>query len=342
MDLDSFLAANQPAWERLAKLTQRAGRRAGRLSPSELEELVRLYQRVSSHLSYARTYLAEPALVARLTGLVAAAGAVVYGTRAKTWRAVGRFFTTTFPAAVWHARWFMAASAALLLVPVAVMAIWLGNSERARSAAAPEAVREAYVQDDFEDYYSSRPAGEFAAQVTTNNIQVSIYVFAGGIAFCVLSALLLVYNGASLGFALGLFVAAGEQAKFWGLILPHGLLELTAVIIAGGAGLRLGWTLIDPGDRPRAAALIEEGRRSVAIVIGLFLAFVIAGLIEGFITGSGMPTLVRVGTGVLVEIGFLAYIWTQGRAAVARGLTGAIGEEDAGWVTPGLTAGRGL
>lgn len=333
MDLDSFLAANQATWDRLAQLTQRGGRRAGRLTPSELEELVRLYQRVSSHLSFARTYLAEPALIARLTGLVAAAGAVVYGTRPKTWRTIGRFFTTTFPAAVYHARWFMAASALLLLVPAAVIGLWLGNSDRALNAAAPEALREAYVEEDFEDYYSSRPAGEFAAQVTTNNIQVSIYAFAGGIVFCVLSALILVLNGANLGFALGVFIAAGQQPKFWGLIVPHGLLELTAVIIAGGAGLRLGWTLIDPGDRPRAAALVEEGRRAVAIVIGLFLAFVVAGLIEGFVTGSGMPTLVRVGTGVLVEIGFLAYIWTQGRAALARGLTGAIGEEDAGWLT---------
>ena len=332
MDLDSFLAANQPTWDRLAKLTQRAGRRAGRLSPSELEELVRLYQRVSSHLSYARTYLGDPSLIARLTGLVAAAGAVVYGTRAKTWRTVGRFFTTTYPAAVYRARWFMLASALLLLVPAAVIGIWLGNSDQALNAAAPEAVREAYIEDDFEEYYSSRPAGEFAAQVTTNNIQVSVYAFAGGIAFCVLTALILVLNGANLGFALGLFIAAGEQPKFWGLIIPHGLLELTAVIIAGGAGLRLGWTLIDPGDRPRGAALVEEGRRAVSIVIGLFLAFIIAGLIEGFVTGSGMPTVVRVATGVLVEIGFLAYIWTQGRAALARGLTGAIGEEDAGWI----------
>lgn len=333
MDLDSFLAVNQATWDRLAKLTQRAGRRAGRLTPSELEELVRLYQRVSSHLSYARTYLGDAGLIARLTGLVAASGAIVYGTRAKTWRTVGRFFTTTFPAAVYHARWFMAVSALLLLVPAAVMGTWLGNSDRALNAAAPEALREAYVEENFEDYYSSRPAGEFAAQVTTNNIRVSILVFAGGIAFCILTAALLVFNGANLGVAVGLFVAAGQQSKFWGLILPHGLLELTAVIIAGGAGLRLGWTLIDPGDRPRAAALVEEGRRSVSIVIGLFLAFVVAGLIEGFVTGSGMPTGVRVGTGVLVEIGFLAYVWTQGRSALARGLTGAIGEEDAGWLT---------
>jgi uncharacterized membrane protein SpoIIM required for sporulation len=337
VDLDTFLAANQPTWDRLAKLTQRAERSAGRLTPSELEELVRLYQRVSSHLSYARTYLGDPSLIARLTGLVAAAGAVVYGTRAKTWRTVGRFFTTTFPAAVYHARWFMAVSALLLLVPTAVVGIWLGNSDRALNAAAPEALREAYVEEDFEEYYSSRPAGEFAAQVTTNNIQVSIYAFAGGIAFCVLSAFILVFNGANLGFALGLFIAAGQQPRFWGLIIPHGLLELTAVIIAGGAGLRLGWTLIDPGDRPRSAALVQEGRRAVSIVIGLFLVFIVAGLIEGFVTGSGMPTPVRVTTGVLVEIGFLAYIWTQGRAALARGLTGAIGEEDAGWI---VTASR--
>ena len=140
MDLDTFLAANQPTWDRLAELTRRAGRKADRLTPSELEELVRLYQRVSSHLSYARTYLGEPGLIARLTGLVATAGSVVYGTRAKTWRTIGRFFTTTYPAAVYHARWFMAASALLFLVPAAVMGLWLGSSDRALNAAAPEAL----------------------------------------------------------------------------------------------------------------------------------------------------------------------------------------------------------
>jgi uncharacterized membrane protein SpoIIM required for sporulation len=125
----------------------------------------------------------------------------------------------------------------------------------------------------------------------------------------------------------GLFGAVGQQAKFWGLILPHGLLEITAVCIAGGAGLRLGWTLIDPGDRLRRAAVAEEGRRALAIVAGLVLVFAAAGTIEGFVTGSTLPTWARVGIGVVGEAVLLSWLFVRGRAAAREGLTGALDEQ---------------
>lgn len=332
MNVDRFVAEHSPTWARLEALTGRAARGARRLPPEELDELITLYQRVSTHLSLARTTYKEPALVARLTGLTARASAAVYGTRPPTLRAVGRFFTGTLPAALWRTRAFTLIAAAIFMAPAVGLGVWLANSPRALDAAAPPALREAYVEEDFADYYTSEPAAQFAASVTTNNIQVSFLAFAAGIAFCYVTVLVLVLNGANLGFAGGLFGAAGELPRFFGLILPHGLLELTLVFVAGGAGLRLGWTLIDPGDRPRGAALVEEGRRAVVIVIGITLAFVCAGLIEGFVTGSPLPTWARAGIGVIAEATFLAYVVVVGRAAVARGLTGAIGEErDAGW-----------
>ena len=325
MDIDRFLAANRPAWDRLGELTRRGGR-AGRLSAGEIDELVELYQRVSTHLSYARTYFRDPALTAQLTGLVARAGAVVYGTRARTVRALAAFFAVTFPAALWHLRRHVAVSAALFLLPAAAIAIWVANSTAAVEATGPAAVREAYVNEDFEDYYSSQPAAQFASRVFTNNVQVGIMAFATGILGCLVTAAILALNGAHVGVAAGLFAAAGQQPKFWGLILPHGLLELTAVFVAGGTGLALGWTIIDPGDRPRLTALAEEGRRAVVVVAGLVVVFLAAGLIEGFVTGSRLPTAVRVGIGVTAEAAFLAYVLVQGRAAAARGLTGAPGE----------------
>lgn len=328
MDVDRFIAANQPAWDRLGELTRRASRRLGRLSTEELDELVVLYQRVSTHLSVARTRYQEPALTAQLTGLVARAGALVYGTRPRTLRAAGRFLTETFPAALWHARWFVTVATLLFAVPAAVVALWLAGSPAALEAAGPEALREAYVEEDFESYYSSSASAQFASEVTTNNIQVGIFAFAGGIAACVPTAVILVLNGGNLGGALGLFMAAGEQARFWGLVLPHGLLELTAVFVAGAAGLALGWSLIDPGDRPRGQALVEEGRRAVVVVIGLVGVFAVAGLIEGFVTGSALPTWMRVGIGGLAEAAFLAYVVVRGRAAASRGLTGMLGESD--------------
>ena len=332
MDIDRFIAVNKPVWDRLAALTRSAGNNPGRLSTAELEELVVLYERVSTHLSLARTQLRNPALVGALTSLTARAGSVVYGHRARTWRAIGRFFSDTFPAAVWHARTFVVIATALFILPAAGLALWIGNSSAALDVVAPEAVREAYVSNDFEEYYSSRASGQFASEVTTNNIQVGVLAFASGILLCVPTAFLLAFNGINLGGALGMFIAASQQSKFWGLIVPHGLLELTAVFIAGAAGLRLGWTLIDPGDRFRGEALTQEGRRAIAIVLGLVVVFSVAGLIEGFVTGSPLPTWARVSVGVIVEVAFLAYLVLRGRNAAARGLSGAIGEDRyAGW-----------
>jgi uncharacterized membrane protein SpoIIM required for sporulation len=326
MDVDTFLATNQASWDRLSWLVRRAGRKVGRLSPAELEELVVLYQRTATHLSYARTTYRDPALTATLSSLVARAGAVVYGSRPRTLRALGRFFADTFPAAVWYSRRFIVVSAALLLVPAFAVGLWVANSPRAVEATGPKAVREAYVNQDFEQYYKSAPASEFASHVFTNNVQVSIYAFAAGIAFCLPTAFILMFNGANVGVAGGLFASVGQQLKFWGLILPHGLLELTAVFIAGGAGLRLGWTLIDPGDRTRLAGLAEEGRRALAIVAGLVVVFAAAGTIEGFVTGSSLPTWARVGVGALGETVLLTWLVVRGRAAAARGLSGAYGE----------------
>ena len=340
MDVDRFLATNQPVWARLEALCKAGERNVNALDGAELDELVRLYQRTSTHLSFVRTYFADPGLNARLTTLVARAGSLVYGTRPRSLRAFLRFFSETFPAAVWHARWFVAVSAALTFVPAAAVGVWLANSPRALDAVAPGPLRQAYLGHEFSDYYKAQPSAQFAAEVTTNNIQVAFFAFAGGVLLCALTAYILIMNGANVGVAAGLFAAAGQSAHFYGLILPHGLLELTSVVIAGAAGLRLGWTIIDPGDRGRSAALTEEGRRAVTIVLGLILTFIVAGSIEGFVTGSSLPTAARVGIGVVVELVFLTYVTVLGRNAARRGLTGALGEGEHGWA-PRAAAGAG-
>ncbi|HEY8526833.1 MAG TPA: stage II sporulation protein M [Acidimicrobiales bacterium] len=331
MDIDRFIARNAPVWGRLEHLVVKAGRGGKGLTPAEVDELVALYQRVSSHLSHARTAYGDPALTGRLTRVVSRANGLVYGTRGRTLGAVADFFAWRFPAAVWQSGRFLAVSAALLLLPALAVGTWLATSDAALEASAPDAVREAYLEHDFEDYYSSQPASAFASQVTFNNIQVSLYAFAGGILACLPTVFLLVFNGANVGAAGGLFADAGELGKFFGLILPHGLLELTAVVVAGAAGLRLGWSLIAPGDRTRGEAVGEEARRAVVIALGLVLAFVVAGLIEGFITGRGVPTALRVGVGVVAEALFVMWVVVQGPAATARGVTGDLGELDRGW-----------
>ncbi len=334
MNIDHFLATHQESWARLAVLTRQAmksggKRRAGRgdkLDAVTIDELIRLYQRASTHLSYSQTNFQDPALNARLTTLVADAQSVIYGTQTPEVRAITRFFTTSFPGAVWHLRRFIVISAVLTFLPALAFGAWISVSDKALDVAAPKEFREAYLEEDFEDYYSSEPAAQFSSEVFINNAQVGFMAFGAGIGLCVPTALILGTNGINLGLAGGLFTSAGQAPRFWGLILPHGLLELTGVVIAGAAGLALGWSIIAPGDRSRARALAEEARRSVVLVIGLVAVFFVAGLIEGFVTGQTWPTFLRVSIGVVVWAAFCAYIGIQGAASIDEGLTGTLEE----------------
>lgn len=322
---------NRPVWDRLAQLTKRAGRGMKRLSPGETDELIRLYQRTSTHLSYARTNFRDPGLVLRLSQLVASAGALVYGTRPRTLRAAGRFFTDTFPAALWRIRWYVLVSFVLTFGPAVALGVWLPNSPAALEATASPAMRAAYIDEQSNHYYTDKPSAQFATEVFTNNVQVAIFAFAAGILLCLPTAFILLNNGANLGLAVGLFAAVGKLKLLFGLLIPHGLIELTSVVVAGAAGLCLGWTIIDPGDRRRRDALAEEGRRSIVLVMGTGCTLLVAGIIEGFVTGSKLPTALRVGIGVVVEVAFLLYVFIYRKAASARGLTGLLGEDDTGW-----------
>ncbi len=324
MDIDRFVATNEPTWLELERLLRRAGRRPFRLPHDDQDRLVALYERVSTHLSYARTEFGDPGLNARLTALVATAAACIYGTRALSARGVVRFFSHTFPGALWHIRPFLVAGLLFLIVPAVAGGTYLSSDKAALARLASPAAKAAY-QKAAVDYYSEQPSAQFASQVFTNNVRVAAFAFAFGIALGLPSVYLLATNGVQVGVILALFYDAGRGAEMWGLLLPHGLIELSAVIVAGAAGMRLGWTIIDPGDRPRAPALVEEGRRAVALVMGTAAMLLVAGSIEGFVTGSSLPTAVRVGIGVSVEVAFVTYAVVFGRRAKAEGVTGMLG-----------------
>lgn len=325
MNLDRFVAAHQPTWARLEEL---AARDPGGLTAAEVREMVSAYQRATTHLSTARTTLRDRELTTRLSQLVATAGASVYGTRPRTWQAVRRFFTETFPAAMWHQRWPIAVSTVIFLGVAFGLGAWTASSPRALDAAIPEAVQDALVAGDFVEYYSDRPSGQFFAEVGLNNIQVGFLAFAAGILGGLPTVMLLVVNAANVGLAGGLFHARGVGEVFWGFITPHGLLELTAIFVAAGTGLALGWSWIDPGDRPRGESLRAQASRAITIVAGLIVVFGVAALIEGFVTGAPLPTWFRVGIGVVAEVAFLTYAWTFGRDAAAAGLTGTLRQAD--------------
>lgn len=321
MDIDAFVAAHAPAWARLEHLVRRA-HRPGRCSGAELDELVDLYQRTATHLSVIRTSSPDPLLVDRLSSLTIRARSVVTGGRVRGWHEVARFFTATFPAAVWRSRWWALGAAVFTIAVATGFGAWVATHPEIHDAIAPPDEIRQMVEHDFEDYYSSAPAASFGAKVFFNNAWVAAVAFAFGIMVGLPTIYVLFQNAVNVGVAGGLMAHHGKLDLFFGLITPHGLLELTAIFVAAGVGLRIGWTVIDPGERRRSDALAEEGRASVAVVLGLVAAFAVAGFTEAYVTPSGWPTWARIAWGSAIEVAFLGYVLVLGRRAARNGETG--------------------
>jgi uncharacterized membrane protein SpoIIM required for sporulation len=332
MDLDAFVATRGARWSRLESLL----RRRGALSGAEVDELVDLYQSTATDLSVVRSAAPDPALVSRLSSLVARSRSAVTGARSSTWRDAARFVTVTFPVAVYRMRWWWTGAAIGFMLVAVALGWWVASDPAVQaSVGAPEEIRQ-LVDTDFEAYYSSEPAGAFAAKVWTNNVWVAALclVFGGLLGLPVIY--ILWQNAANVGIAGGLMVAYGKGPLFFGLILPHGLLELTAVFVAAGAGLRLGWTVVDPGGRRRSEALAAEGRTTITIAIGAIGVLLVSGVIEAFVTPSPLPTWARLTIGVLALVAFLAYVFVLGRRGVAAGETGDLRGADAPDLQPAV------
>jgi uncharacterized membrane protein SpoIIM required for sporulation len=188
------------------------------------------------------------------------------------------------------------------------------------------------VNNDVASYYSENPAGSFALQVWVNNSWVAAQCIGFAILLGIPIPYVLFQNAANLGVIGGLMFDAGKADIFLGLLAPHGLLELTAVFLAGAAGMRLGWSVVSPGNRPRGQVLAEQGRAVVAVAVGLVGVLLVSGLIEAMVTPSPLPTFIRIGIGVAAEIAFLTYIVHFGRKAARAGESGDV--EDAPDVVP--------
>ncbi|WP_445258747.1 stage II sporulation protein M [Nocardioides aurantiacus] len=316
MDIDAFVGVHQPTWQRLDDLSRRRPR-----TGAEADELVGLYQEVATHLSAIRSGAPDPQVVAYLSGLLARARVRAGGTRTASWAGVADFFWRRFPAALYRTRrWWM--TTMLASYAIASLMVWwlLRNPQVEQSLLEPEQVRQ-LVQSDFEGYYSESAAGSFSAQVWTNNAWVAALCIAFGVLGLPVLWVLL-QNLLNLAVVASLMIRYDRAGLFFGLITPHGLLELTAVFVAAGVGLRLFWSWVVPGDRTRGQSLAAEGRSAGGVALGLVVVLLVSGVIEGFVTPSGLPTWARVGIGVVAEALFLAYVWVLGRRAVRAGRTG--------------------
>lgn len=324
MDLDAYVGARGRQWGRLEELVRRR-----RLTGAEGDELLDLYQRVSTDLSVVRSASPDPSLVSYLSLVLSRARIHMVATRTTSWADVLGFFTRTFPAALYRTRWWWLSTTAGCLLTAVLVAFWtLHHPQVYTSQLTPAEIR-AYVDTDFQHYYSRFPHHEFATMVWVNNAWIAAQCIAMGVLGLPVIWVLM-QNVVGLGVVAALMISHGRTALFFGLILPHGLLELSAVFMAGAVGLRLFWAWVEPGARTRMSALAAEGRTAVGMTLGLAMVLLVSGAIEGFVTPSGLPTWARIVIGIVAETGFLSYGLVLGRRAVNAGVTGDVGARDVG------------
>ena len=328
MDLDAFVAAHRGDWERLEQLARKR-----RLDGAEADEILDRYQRVATHLSMIRSTAPDASLVSYLSMLLARARSRSAGTRTSSWEDVGRFVAVTFPAALYRMRWWWLSVLVLNVAFASLVGWWLLDHPSIESSfASPEQIKQ-LVENDFASYYSEYAATSFALRVWTNNFWLSALCVALGI-FCLPVVYMLAMNMVNVAVIGSIMVRHDRGDLFFGLILPHGLLELTCLFVAAGVGLRLFWAWVSPGPRSRGRALAEEGRAALGVSLGLVGLLLVCGLIEAFVTPSGLPTWARIGIGITAEALFFAYVFTLGRWAHHRGETGDLAEAERGYQLP--------
>ncbi|GAA3450286.1 stage II sporulation protein M [Dactylosporangium matsuzakiense] len=319
MDLDAYVNEHNAEWRRLDELSRRR-----RLNAGEADELVALYQRAATHLSLIRSRSPDPILVARLSRLVLAGRNAMTGTPSFSMATVGRFFTHTFPLTVYRAwPWWCGVATAFSLFTFTLIGYVAANPEVAGYFMSDGAIS-ALVNNEFEGYYSQFLPQNQLLRVWTNNALLTGEVLASGVIFFPV-VYLLFNNALNVGLIGGVMIAYGRGDLFFGLIVPHGLLELTAVFIGAGVGLRIGWSWVAPGPlRTRGRALAETASEGMLVALGLVGVLLVSGLLEAFVTPSPLPNILKDFIGFIVWGAFLLYVFILGRNAEAEGASAAI------------------
>ena len=317
MNLDLFVRDRSPAWSELEALVQAAGRRPESLGAARVRRLGALYRSAAADLALARRAFPGDPVVDRLERLVARGRELVYSV--PTRRGALRDFVTRGYWRLVYERWVpLAIATALLFGPSVLAGAWALSDPGAAAGLVP---------GEYQSVTEPRPEGgdlglaadeqaNFAATVLTNNIRVSILAFAAGILVGLGTAFVLVLNGVLLGVVTGLAIGAGNGPVFFELVSAHGVLELSCIVVAGAAGLRLGWAIVEPGTRTRGDSLRREAPSALALVLGTAPWLVLAGIVEGFVTGSGTGLGGALVVGLALGAVFWALVLALGRGAV--------------------------
>ncbi|MHB9131859.1 MAG: stage II sporulation protein M [Armatimonadota bacterium] len=318
------MAHPYPEWKRLTDILETI-KSAGfeRLEADEVIEFGKLYRRAASELAYHRTHEADPLRMAYLNELLGQCYPYVYVAPRRPWPSVGRFFAADFPRAFRrHFGWIILA-VLLSLIPAAISFMLTWHNRAIADEIMPAGLISG-TSEQIERHHKStdwmpveqRPF--MSAYVMQNNIRVTIGAFAGGMTFGLLTIFMLIVNGLMLGVCgAAVWLDGGVTAyNFWAFVAPHGVFELTAIFISGGAGFVLAYALINPGEYPRRIALRMAGKEALKLMLGVTAMLVVAGLIEGFfspIPPSKVPSLIKYSVAGYEAVLLFCYLYFAGR-----------------------------
>lgn len=312
MTLSRFLTDRTPSWDALEGLLRRAGSRPERLGADGVLELGAAYRAAAADLAHARRAYPGDPVVGRLELLVGRARSLVYA-RSGARRSLRDFATRDY----WRltralAAWIVVAAVALLGSAL-VVGVW---------AALDPAVAASLVPGDFIDG-AAPPVGDrgldsaesaaFSSQLFTNNIRVTFLAFVAGLLCVVPGVLIVAYNGAILGAVLGVAAANGNLGRVLHLVVAHGVLELSCIVVAAAAGMAVGWAVVDPGPGTRRAAVRDVARPAILVVLGTAPFLVLCGFVEGFVSPAGWSTLAASAVGLGIGGAYWVLVVRRGR-----------------------------
>jgi uncharacterized membrane protein SpoIIM required for sporulation/uncharacterized RDD family membrane protein YckC len=316
-----FVAARQASWESFraeAAQLERLGLRG--LTGKRLVDFAARYREVAADLARARTYGADSRVLAFLERVVSAGHNALYGLRGVRRMPVGRLLMSDLPHAVYRARWYVTIAALLFVLPGIVGYALVRDQPDIVHEVLPDGMiaraESGALQRGAGRGYAETPSPYLpivATGIIANNVQVAFGAFAFGITAGIGTVFLLVFNGLFFGAVLGMFANYALADWILTFVAGHGVLELTAIFIAGAAGLIVARNLVAPGDLARRDALVVGGRWAVKLVGAAACLLVLAGLIEGFLSASDAPATLKLAVSG-ASAALLILLWTAGRA----------------------------
>ncbi len=314
--MNRFINERKNNWERLEDLLKvlETSPLLG-LSKMEVRELGELYRRTATDLAIARAETRDPKLINYLNSLVIRAHGKIYRAEGQGINFIRNFFTKDFPQTFRKNLNYIALAFAVFTIFGIISFILCYNDFNFAESLGVGDIRTA-AQTDMKWWKSLNDANQIGgSQILTNNIMVSFLAFAYGAFFGVGTLYILVMNGLSIGGVLG--VCYKYNPAFGNALVEfmvgHGVIELSCIFIAGGAGMLIGYSIVNPGDLTRSEALKKKGVEAVKLAIGCACFLVIAGIIEGFLSPSELPAWVKYATGILTGIFMYSYLFLAGR-----------------------------